>query len=70
MAKKKKNSVDIERFFYSIFGIEKEYLSSDSKRDSNRKFEEDISEEEIKEIIEGIEAEKEGRVSELDISKL
>jgi hypothetical protein len=70
MAKKKKNSVDIERFFYSIFGIEKEYLSGKSKRDSNRKLEEDVSEGEMQEILEGIEAEKEGRVSKLDISKM
>jgi hypothetical protein len=76
MAKKrrkfKKNArfTNVERLFYSVFGLEDEKSSSKNKRNSNQKPEEALSEEEIKEILEGIEAEKDGRVSKLDISKL
>jgi Ca2+-binding EF-hand superfamily protein len=68
--KKNAHSENVERLFYSVFGLEDEKSSSKNKRNFNQKLEEDLSEEEIKEILEGIEAEKDGRVSKLDISKL
>jgi hypothetical protein len=72
MAKKrikfKKNArfTNVERLFYSVFGLEDEKSSSES----NQKHEKNLSEEEIKEILEGIEAEKDGRVSKLDVFKM
>jgi|GEM_PF-6745268 len=68
--KKNARFTNVERLFYSVFGLEDEKSLSKKKRKSNGKPEEDLSEEEIKEILEGIEAEKEGRVSKLDVSKI
>jgi len=68
--KKNSHSTNVERLFYSVFGLKDEKSSSENKRNSNQKPEEGYSEKEIKEILEGIEAEKDGRVSKLDISKL
>ena len=68
--KKNTYSSNVERLFCSVFGLKDKKSSSENKGNSNRKPEKDLSEEEIKEILEGIEAEKQGRVSKLDISKL